>query len=106
MNQNDGLKSIPIPSFRSHLQVNALPFAELGDYMRNMVYIIQAYVLLSPHDFLRSCGPAFAANLDDQFGDLQDEGVLLILRLVDLVTKVGPPETPVIFKGLIMRSYQ
>ena len=88
------------------LKSKANMVTELGDYMRNMVYIVQAYILLSPHDFLRSCGPGIASNLDDQFGDLQDEGVLLILRLVDLVTKVGPPETPVIFKGLIMRSYQ
>jgi len=79
---------------------------EMGDHMRSMVYIVQAYVLLAPHDFLRSCGPGVASTLDDQFSDLQDEGVLLVLRLVDLVTKVGPPETPVIFNSLIKRSYQ
>jgi len=79
---------------------------EMGDYLRNMIYIVQAYILLSPHDFLRECGPAIATNLDDQFSDLQDEGILLVLRLVDLVTKVGPPETPAIFKNLIMRSYR
>ena len=78
----------------------------MGDHMRSMVYIVQAYVLLAPHDFLRSCGPGVASTLDDQFSDLQDEGVLLVLRLVDLVTKVGPPETPVIFNCLIKRSYQ
>ena len=80
--------------------------AEMGDHLRSMVYIVQAYVLLAPHDFLRSCGPGVASTLDDQFSDLQDEGVLLVLRLVDLVTKVGPPETPVIFNSLIKRSYQ
>ena len=79
---------------------------ELGDYLRSMLYIVQAYVLLSPHDFISSCGQAIAATLEDQFSDLQDEGVLLILRLTDLVLKVGPQETPFIFKALIVRSYR
>ena len=42
----------------------------------------------------------------DQYSDLQDEGVLLILRVVDLVLKIGPPNTPSKFGPLIFKSYQ
>ena len=43
--------------------------------------------------------------MQDQYADLQDEGVLMILRLVDLVLKVGTPaQAPTICKGLILRS--
>ena len=39
-------------------------------------------------------------------GDLQDEGVLMILRLVDLTLKIGPPQSSRIFQPLILRSMQ
>ncbi len=68
------------------------------------MYIVQAYVILAPNEFITSCGPGIARPLDDQYSDLQDEGVLLILRLVDLSLKIGPPQTPRIFRSLILRS--
>ena len=44
--------------------------------------------------------------IQSQYSDLQDEGILLILRMVDLVLKVGPPSTPTIFRDLVFKSYQ
>ena len=50
--------------------------------------------------------PNFNLIFQDQYSDLQDEGVLLILRVVDLVLKVGPSDTPNKFGSLIFKSYQ
>ena len=44
--------------------------------------------------------------LNEQYADLQDEGVLMILRLVDLTLKIGPPQSSRIFQPLILRSMQ
>jgi hypothetical protein len=38
------------------------------------------------------------------FENIQDEGVLLIMRLEDLALRIGPPQTARIFKDLIVRS--
>ena len=88
-----------------HLTSNIPPILELGsENLRTMIYIVQAYVILAPAEFLPACGSSLVRPLNDQYSDLQDEGVLLILRLVDLALKVGPPQTPLMFKDLIIRS--
>ena len=87
------------------LSANIPPILELGsENLRTMIYIVQAYVILAPTEFITACGGTMVRPLNGQYSDLQDEGVLIILRLVDLVLKVGPPQTSVIFKDLIIRS--
>lgn len=81
---------------------------ELGsENLRTMLYIVQAYVLLAPVEFIQTCGHQISGPLREQFADLQDEGVILILRLVDLIMKVGPPpQAPYIFKSLLLCSHR
>ena len=87
------------------LSANIPPILELGsENLRTMIYIVQAYVILAPTEFITACGGTMVRPLNEQYSDLQDEGVLIILRLVDLVLKVGPPQTSVMFKDLIIRS--
>jgi hypothetical protein len=83
------------------------PILELGsESLRTMLYIVQAYLYLAPTEFISNCGEKICTRLNDQYSDLQDEGVLLILRVVDLVLKVGPSDTPNKFGSLIFKSYQ
>ena len=87
------------------LSANIPPILELGsENLRTMIYIVQAYVILAPTEFITACGGTMVRPLNEQYSDLQDEGVLIILRLVDLVLKVGPPQTSIMFKDLIIRS--
>ena len=84
------------------LASNIPPILELGsENLRTMIYIVQAYVILAPTEFLTACGGSLIRPLNEQYTDLQDEGVLIILRLVDLALKVGPPQTSMMFKGII-----
>lgn len=84
---------------------NIPPILELSsENLRTMIYIVQAYIVLSPSGFIGQCGNIVARPLHEQYADLQDEGVLMILRLVDLSLKIGPIESSKIFKALILRS--
>ena len=71
-----------------------------------MIYIVQAYIVLAPNEFVATCGASVMKPLDQQYADLQDEGILMILRLVDLTLKIGPPQSSRIFQPLILRSMQ
>lgn len=85
------------------LSANISPLLELGsENLRTMIYILQAYILLSPHDFLTNRGQQIGKTLEDMVTDLLDEGVLMVLRLTELELKVGPSPAP--FKGLICLS--
>jgi len=87
----------------SHLS----PLLEFGtENLRTMIYIVQTYMILSPSQVITVCGNSIVQPLNNQYGDLQDEGVLMILRLVDLSLKVGPPQSSRIFQSLIIRSLQ
>ena len=88
------------------LASNISPILELSsENLRTMIYIVQAYTILAPNEFLTACAASVVRPLNEQYSDLQDEGVLMILRLVDLSLKVGPlPSVPRTFKELILRS--
>jgi len=89
------------------LASNIPPILELSsENLRTMIYIVQAYIVLAPNEFVATCGASVMKPLDVQYGDLQDEGVLMILRLVDLTLKIGPPQSSRIFQPLILRSMQ
>merc|ERR1712112_177830 len=52
-----------------------------------------AYVLLCPLRVMETIGPQVVMELTSQYHDLQDEGVLMILRLVETWLRAGPPDT-------------
>ena len=87
------------------LALNIPPILELSsENLRTMIYIVQAYIVLAPHEFVAASGDIVCRPLNEQYGDLQDEGVLMILRLVDLTLKIGPPQSSRICQQLILRS--
>ena len=51
-------------------------------------------MLLCPLRVMESIGPAVVTELASQYYDLQDEGVLMILRLVETWLRAGSPNTP------------
>ena len=87
------------------LTSNIPPLLELGsENLRTVLYIVHAYILLSPTEFINTIGQVSGSVLQSQYADLQDEGALLILRLMELVLKAGPVTSPNIFKSLILCS--
>ena len=51
---------------------------------------------------METIGPSVVAELSSQYSDLQDEGVLMILRLVETWLRAGPPNTPQILEPLLL----
>jgi len=79
------------------------PLLALGsENLRTTIYILQAYVLLCPLRVMETIGTAVVQELTSQYGDLQDEGVLMILRLVETWLRAGPPNTPQILEPLLL----
>ena len=57
------------------------PLLTIGsENLRTTIYILQAYVLLCPLRVMETIGPNVVMELTNQYNDLQDEGVLMILR--------------------------
>ena len=79
------------------------PLLTIGsENLRTTIYILQAYVLLCPLRVMETIGPSVVAELSSQYSDLQDEGVLMILRLVETWLRAGPPNTPQILEPLLL----
>ena len=80
------------------------PLLQMGsENLRTTIYILQAYVLLCPGHVMETVGPAVVAECAAQYADLQDEGVLMILRLVETWLRAGPPHTPQVLEPLLLR---
>jgi len=78
------------------------PLLQLGsENLRTTIYILQAYVLLCPGHVMETVGCAVVAECASQYTDLQDEGILMILRLVETWLRAGPPHTPQVLEPLL-----
>ena len=83
----------PYPSLLN-LLTKLPPLLTIGsENLRTTIYILQAYVLLCPLRVMETIGPQVVMELTSQYHDLQDEGVLMILRLVETWLRAGPPDT-------------
>lgn len=79
------------------------PLLESGtENLRNVVYIIQAYVLLCPEKVMETIGPNVVAICAGLYPDIADEGRLMILRLVETWIRAGPPSTPQVLEALLL----
>ena len=79
------------------------PLLTLGsENLRTTIYILQAYVLLCPLHIMETIGPTVVMELSSQYHDLQDEGVLMILRLVETWLRAGPPNTHQILEPVLV----
>ena len=70
------------------------------------LYIIQAYVYLSPQEFLRENGTATVETLRSILGDLRSEGVLMVMRLLEAFLKASPQYAPQVIKPLLPRIFK
>ena len=79
------------------------PLLTIGsENLRTTIYILQAYVLLCPLKVMETVGVVVVHELSSQYTDLQDEGVLMILRLVETWLRAGPPNTHQILEPLLL----
>lgn len=77
---------------------------ELGsDNLKTCFCLIQAYILLGPQQFLEKYANAVVQACLDTYSDMRPEGLVMILRLVELVIRVFPTEGPQMFRDLLPR---
>ena len=54
------------------LASNIPPILELSsENLRTMIYIVQAYIVLAPNEFVATCGASVMKPLDNQYGNLK-----------------------------------
>ncbi|CAG5125622.1 unnamed protein product, partial [Candidula unifasciata] len=76
--------------------------SELGtENLRVCLKIIQCYVLLGSRDFMQVYSEAVATCLLSLMTDIRTEGMVLILRLVELILKAFPNEGPSVFQAML-----
>ncbi|CAH2049110.1 unnamed protein product, partial [Iphiclides podalirius] len=62
------------------------------EHLRIVVYIMQAYTLLCPEEFLLGAGGRCMALLDELLADMRTEGVIAALKMAELCVGVALPE--------------
>ncbi|XP_059176481.1 importin-11-like isoform X2 [Physella acuta] len=78
------------------------PLLELGtENLRICLKIIQCYVLLGLRDFMQAFSEILASSLLSLMTDIRTEGMVLTLRLVELILKAFPMEGPSVFHALV-----
>ena len=86
-----------------HLLTKLPPLLTIGsENLRTTIYILQAYVLLCPLRVMETIGAVVVRELSSQYSELQDEGILMILRLVETWLRAGPPNTHQILEPLLL----
>ncbi|KAL1117813.1 hypothetical protein AAG570_004128 [Ranatra chinensis] len=96
----------PTPSIMQ-LFSNMPPLLENNsEHLRLCVYIIQAYVVLSPDEFLQVYGQAIVNLCADLLTDLLSEGVVMILSLLELFIKANPTLSVNLLKPLLPKIFE
>ncbi|XP_028170054.1 importin-11, partial [Ostrinia furnacalis] len=72
---------------------NLYPILEQSsEHLRIVVYIMQAYTLLCPEEFLLGPGGKCMALLDELLADMRTEGVITVLKMAEICISVTFPE--------------
>ncbi|XP_075979349.1 importin beta11 [Anticarsia gemmatalis] len=72
---------------------NLYPILEQSsEHLRIVVYIMQAYTLLCPEEFLSNAGGKCMALLEDMLSDMRTEGVITVLKMAEICISVSFPE--------------
>ncbi|XP_059060913.1 importin-11 [Achroia grisella] len=75
------------------LAENLYPILEQStEHLRIVVYIMQAYTLLCPEEFLSGAGGKCMALLEDMLSDMRTEGVITVLKMAEICVSVSFPE--------------
>jgi hypothetical protein len=70
------------------------------------VYIIQAYVLLSPEEFLCEKGSTVIESFKSIIGDLRSEGIIIVMQLLELCLIASPQNGPLFIKPLLLKIFE
>ncbi|XP_048255112.1 importin-11-like [Haliotis rufescens] len=75
---------------------------ELGtENLRVCLKIIEAYILLGPRDFMQHFHSVLVSSLSSLMTDIRAEGLILILRLIELVFRAFPADGPRLFSPML-----
>lgn len=70
---------------------NMPPLLEFtSENLRTCFYIIQAYILLAPEEFLKAYGSTVIAACNDMLSDMRAEGIVMTMRLVEMCLRAVP----------------
>ncbi|KAK9506660.1 hypothetical protein O3M35_008554 [Rhynocoris fuscipes] len=77
-----------------------------SEHLRCCLSIINAYLLLAPTEFIQIYGETVIHSCADILTDLQSEGVLMIMRLLELFLKVNPITSSNLLKPLLPKIFE
>ena len=77
-------------------------FFEFFSFVRSRcLKITEAYILLGPKEFLQTYAGMLYDSLSGMLRDLRAEGIVMVLKVVELVLKVFPVEGATMFGGML-----
>ncbi|ESO88153.1 hypothetical protein LOTGIDRAFT_219538 [Lottia gigantea] len=77
-------------------------FAELGtENLRICLKVIEAYILLGPHEFMQAYSGVLVPSFSSLMTDIRAEGLVMILRVIEVVFKTFPTEGPQVFQPIL-----
>ncbi|XP_013780751.1 importin-11-like [Limulus polyphemus] len=78
------------------------PLLELGsENLRTCLHIVQGYILLAPQEFLQNYGQNLVSSCCSMITDIRPEGMVLVMRCVEVVLRVFPEEGSDLFHPLL-----
>lgn len=85
-----------------HLFCNMSQLLELGsENLRTCLKIIESYVLLGPKDFMQMYSSTLVTSLSSLLTDLKTDGIVMVMKLIELVFKSFPLEGPKVFSQML-----
>nr|XP_053629143.1 importin-11-like [Cherax quadricarinatus] len=85
-----------------HIFDNMLPLLELSsENLRLCLQITTAYTLLCPEQFLSKYGSRLVGTFSSMLTDMKGEGMVLVLRAVEMILRVRPAEGASLIQPLL-----
>lgn len=82
---------------------NMPPLLELGsENLKTCFHIVGAYVLLGRQQFMETYAPALVAGCSNILNDLRAEGIVTVMKLIEIIFRVFPAEGPQLFRDLLI----
>lgn len=77
-----------------------------SEKLRLCLYIVQAYVLLSPQEFLSDRGTVVVATLNSILGDLIPDGIVETMRLLETCLRALPHQGAQLIKPMLTKIFE
>lgn len=85
----------------------SLYFSEKSfEHLKLCLYIVQAYVILSPQEFLSQRGAIIIETLRSLLGDLNSEGVVMIMTVFELCLCASPRQGAELIKPVLITIFE